>query len=151
VLVTLAFTFGAGVLPLLNAEIYLAAVATRISQQQVWAIAIAAGAGQTLGKVVWYYATARSVELPWFRKRLESGRFKASYETWSRRVNGRPWVSAGVMLLSATLGVPPLLVMGAVAGALRMRMWIFASTIMLGRTLQSYAILAGLAMAFHGW
>lgn len=148
---TLVFTFASSVFPLLNAEIYLAAVATRISQDQVWALAIAAGAGQTLGKVLWYFGAARSVELPWFQKRLESGKFKASFETWHRRINGRPWVSAGVMLLSATLGLPPLLVMGAVAGALRMRMWIFASTIMIGRTVQSYAILAGLAMAFHGW
>ncbi len=148
---TLAFTFGAGVFPLLNAEIYLAAVATRISQGEVWAIALAAGAGQTLGKVVWYYGAARSVDLPWFRRRLESGKAKASFETWQQRINGRPWVAAGVMLLSSTVGVPPLLVMGAVAGALRMRMWIFASTIMVGRTIQSYVILAGLAMAFHGW
>jgi len=151
VLVTLAFTFGASVFPLLNAEIYLAALATQVTRGQVWPIAVAAGAGQTLGKILWYAGTARSMDLPWLRARLESGRFKQSFETWRARIHGRPWSSAGVMLLSATVGFPPLLVMGAVAGAMRMRMWIFASTIMLGRTVQSYVILAGLAMAFHGW
>jgi len=149
--VTLAFTFAASLFPVLNAEIYLAAVATQISQGQAWPLAVAAGAGQTLGKVLWYVGAARSVETPWFRRRLEAGRFKASFDRWHERIHGRPWASAGVMLLSATLGFPPLLVMGAVAGALRMRMWVFASTIMVGRTLQSYVILAGLAMAFHGW
>jgi membrane protein YqaA with SNARE-associated domain len=149
VLVTLAFTFGASVFPLLNAEIYLAAMATQMSHTQVWPLAIAAGAGQTLGKILWYAGSARSMELPWMRRRLESGRFKASFETWKQRIHGRPWTSAGVMLFSSVVGLPPLLVMGAVAGAMKMRMWIFASTIMVGRTVQSYAILAGLAFAFH--
>jgi membrane protein YqaA with SNARE-associated domain len=149
VLVTLAFTFGASVFPLLNAEIYLAAVATQMSHSQAWPIAIAAGAGQTLGKVLWYAGSARSMELPWMRRRLESGRFKTSFDTWHQRIHGRPWSSAAVMLVSSTLGFPPLLVMGAVAGALRMRMSIFASTIMVGRTVQSYAILAGLAFVFN--
>lgn len=146
---TLAFTFASSVFPVLNAEIYLGAVATQIATDQAWPIAVAAGAGQTLGKVLWYLGAARSMELPWFRRRLESGKFKVSFETWHERIHGRPWAAASVMMLSATLGFPPLLVMGAVAGALRMRMWVFATTIMVGRTLQSYVILAGLAMAFH--
>jgi len=149
--VTLAFTFAAGVLPLLNAEIYLAAVATQVDRDQLWPIAIAAGLGQTLGKLLWYVGAARSLELPWMKRRLESGRFKESFETWQRRIHGRPWASAGVMLLSALVGLPPLLVMGAVAGAMKMRPWVFGGTILLGRTLQSYAILAGLAMAFDVW
>jgi membrane protein YqaA with SNARE-associated domain len=149
-LVTLAFTFSASVFPLLNAEIYLLAVATQMSHSQAWPLAIAAGAGQTLGKILWYVGSARSMETPWMRRRLESGKTRASFETWQQRIHGRPWASVGVMLLSSTVGFPPLLVMGAVAGAMRMRMWIFASTIMVGRTVQSYAILAGLAFAFHG-
>jgi membrane protein YqaA with SNARE-associated domain len=55
------------------------------------------------------------------------------------------------MMGSSLFGFPPLLVMGAVAGALRMQLWIFASTIFIGRTIQSYVILAGLAAAFHLW
>jgi membrane protein YqaA with SNARE-associated domain len=146
---TVIFTFAAGVFPLLNAEIYLAAVATRIENAQALPIALAAGLGQMLGKLPWYFASAKSTDLPWMRKRLESGKFQASFETWRERIHGRPWFSAAIMMASSVVGFPPLLVMGAVAGALRMRLWIFASTILVGRTIQSYLILAGLAAAFH--
>jgi len=150
-LATVIFTFLAGVFPLLNAEIYLAAVATQLRAAEVFPIALAAGFGQMLGKLPWYYASARSTEIPWMRKRLESGKYQASFETWRERIHGRPWFSAGIMMGSSLFGFPPLLVMGAVAGALRMRLWIFASTIVVGRTIQSYVILAGLAAAFHLW
>ena len=146
---TVIFTFAAGVFPLLNAEIYLAAVATRIENAQALPIALAAGFGQMLGKLPWYFASAKSTDLPWMKKRLESGKFQASFETWRERIHGRPWFSAAIMMASSVVGFPPLLVMGAVAGALRMRLWIFASTILVGRTIQSYLILAGLAAAFH--
>lgn len=146
---TVIFTFAAGVLPLLNAEIYLAALATRIQQADVLLLAVAAGTGQMLGKLPWYYASARSTEIPWMQKRLESGKFQDSFQAWRERIHGRPWFSAAIMLASSLFGFPPLLVMGAVAGALRMRLWIFASTILVGRTIQSYLILAGLAAAFH--
>ena len=148
-LATVFFTFAAGVFPLLNAEIYLAAVATQIEHHDAYLLAVAAGFGQMLGKLPWYYASARSTEIPWMRKRLETGKFQASFETWRERIHGRPWFSAGIMMASSVIGFPPLLVMGAVAGALRMRLWIFAGTIFVGRTIQSYVILAGLVAAFH--
>ena len=149
-MVTLAFTFAASVFPLLNAELYLAAAATQMSNGQAWPLAIAAGAGQTLGKIIWYVGSARTMELPWMRRRFASGKFRRSFDTWQQRMRGRPWAAAGVMLVSSTVGFPPLLVTGAVAGAMRMRMWMFISTIMVGRTVQSYVILAGLAFAFNG-
>jgi len=148
-LATVFFTFAAGVFPLINAEIYLAAVATQIQQADALPLAFAAGLGQMLGKLPWYYASARSTDIPWMRKRLESGKFQASFENWRARIHGRPWFSAAVMMASSLFGLPPLLVMGAVAGALRIRLWIFAGTILIGRTIQSYVILAGLTAAFH--
>ena len=148
-LATVLFTFAAGVFPLLNAEIYLAAVATQIEHRDALLLAFAAGLGQMLGKLPWYYASAKSTDIPWMRRRLESGKFQASFETWRERIHGRPWFSTLIMMASSVFGFPPLLVMGAVAGALRMRLWIFASTILVGRTIQSYVILAGLAAAFQ--
>ena len=148
-LATVIFTFASGVFPLLNAELYLAAVATQIRHAEALPIALAAGFGQMMGKLPWYYASSRSTDIPWMRKRLESGKFRASFETWRDRIHGRPWLSAGIMMASSLFGFPPLLVMGAVAGALRMRLWIFASTIFVGRSIQSYVILAGLAAALH--
>lgn len=148
---TLLFAIASSVFPLLNAEIFLAAVATRIQHSEALPLAVAAGAGQTLGKVVWYYAAQRSLSVPWLRKRTEQGRFKDALALWSGRINGRPWVAAVIMFVSALLGVPPLLVTAAAAGLVRMRLWLFVSMIMLGRTAQSYVILAGLAYALHDW
>jgi membrane protein YqaA with SNARE-associated domain len=147
--VTFLFTFASAVIPLLNAEVYLAALATQIHPSDALPLAVLSGLGQMVGKVVWYVGSLRSTELPWVRKRMESGRFRESVDTWEQRINGRPSMAAGIMLLSSIVGFPPLLVMGVVAGALRMRMWIFASTILLGRTIQSYVILVGLAATFH--
>lgn len=148
-LLTVLVTATAGLFPLVNAEIYLAAVATQIRHTEALPLAVAAGVGQTVGKLPWYFASAHSTRIPWMRRRLESGRFQHKFATWQERTKGSPWHSAGVMMASSVFGVPPLLVMGAVAGALRIRLWIFVTTILVGRTIQSYVILAGLAAAFH--
>jgi len=150
-LLTLAYTFASAVVPLLNAELYLAALATQIRHTDALWLACAAGAGQTVGKLLWYAAFARSADLPWLRRRIErSPRALASFDSWRARTRGRPVWTAGAMLASATVGIPPLLVMGAVGGALRMPLWTFAGTIFVGRTLQSWTILAGLAVIVHG-
>lgn len=148
-LLTVLVTATAGLIPLVNAELYLAAVATQIQHTEALPLAVAAGIGQMLGKLPWYFASAHSTRLPWMRRRLESGKFQASFETWRDRFQGRPWFSAGIMMMSSLVAFPPLMVMGVVAGAMRMNLWIFATTILVGRTIQSYVILAGLAAAFH--
>lgn len=150
-LLTLLVTFVSGVFPLVNAEIYLAAVGSQIHHSQVPLQAVAAGLGQTLGKIVWYVAADRSLDVPVLRKRLQSGKVKAGLETWQARMENRPWAAAGLMFLSALVGAPPLLVTAVAAGLLKMRMWVFVTTIFVGRSIQSYVILAGLAVAFHGW
>lgn len=53
------------------------------------------------------------------------------------------------MFSSALIGAPPLLVMGAIAGALRFNMTMYVTTIFVGRSIQSWVILAGLTHLFH--
>ncbi|MDO9496464.1 MAG: hypothetical protein Q7J48_12245, partial [Nocardioides sp.] len=65
------------------------------------------------------------------------------YARWQARMDGRPWFAGAIMLISSFAGVPPLLVMAAVAGALRMRMYVFLPTILIGRTLRFWLVLAG--------
>jgi len=144
ILATLGFSLLGSVIPIFNVEIYLAALATQIEPSAVIPLSIAAGAGQAAGKVVWYHASLRSMEMPWMQKRLEKPKFKARYERWHRVVNGHPWAGAGLTFASGLVGIPPLLVMGVLGGALRMNQAVFFGAIFLGRTLQSWAILAGL-------
>lgn len=146
---TLGFSILSAVVPIFNVEVYLVAVATQIPRSAAIPVAIAAGAGQAIGKVLWYHGTAKSMQLPWMRKRMESERWKRSFEKWEDRVERRPRLAAAFMFSSALVGAPPLLVMGAIAGALRFNMTMYVSTIFVGRTIQSWVILAGLTTVFH--
>ena len=54
VLATLGVGVASALIPLVNIEAYLAALATQTTASQAPALALAAGVGQTMGKVVWY-------------------------------------------------------------------------------------------------
>ena len=146
---TLGFAILAAVVPIFNVEVYLVALATQIPTSAALPVAVAAGAGQAAGKVLWYYGSVRSMHLPWMRKRMSSDRWKASLERWQTRIEQRPRLATGFMFSSALIGAPPLLVMGAVAGVLRFNMTMYVTTIFIGRSIQSWVILAGLTHLFH--
>ena len=146
VLGTLAFSFGSALLPFLNIELYLAGVG--IAGGGALAIAFVAAVGQLLGKLIWYYVARRGVESEWAQKKLRRPKVRASYERWSERLSERPWYAAAVIFAASTIGLPPLLVMAAVAGALKVPMWVFVPTVLIGRTLRFWAILAGVESIF---
>lgn len=141
------WTFGVSIasalFPLINMEVILGGMAATVGDGHAFTLAVVAGAGQTIGKVVWYEATRRSVETDWVQKKLSGDKVRTAYARWQARMDGRPWFAGLVMLVSAFAGIPPLLVMAAVAGALKMRMWVFLPTIMVGRTLRFWLVLAG--------
>jgi membrane protein YqaA with SNARE-associated domain len=145
ILGTLGYSILGSVIPLFNVEVYLVAMAAAIPPSAIIPVAIAAGAGQAAGKVIWYHGSLRSMNMPWMQRRLEKPKFKARYERWEKVVNGHPLAGAGLTFASGLVGVPPLLVMGVLGGALKMNQVIFFGAIFLGRALQSWAILAGFA------
>lgn len=148
----LASTFGVSVasalIPLINIEVIVAGLSASGSGQAV-GLALAAGAGQSLGKIVWYEVAKRGISSDWAQRKMANPKVKQRYEGWILRMDGRPWFGGGVMFVSAFVGLPPLLVMAAVAGALRMPMWVFLPTIFVGRTLRFYLIIVGVDVAFH--
>ena len=141
------WTFGVSIasalFPLINMEVILGGMAATVGDGHAFPLALTAGLGQSVGKIVWYEATRRSIETDWVQKKLSSDKIKNSYARWQARMDGRPWFAGGIMLVSSFAGVPPLLVMAAVAGALKMRMWVFLPTILIGRTLRFWLVLAG--------
>ncbi|WP_051218534.1 hypothetical protein [Nocardioides insulae] len=146
----LAFTsfwvaFASALLPFVNIEVYLAGIAA-VGPGQVAALAIATGAGQTLGKLVWYEGARRGVDTAWMRRKLEGPKVGRVYGRWLGRMQGRPWYAGGVLLLAGSVGIPPMLVLAAVAGALKMPRWVFVPTVFLGRTIRFWAILAGVGL-----
>jgi len=148
-LATLAYSILSSVVPIFNIEVYLAAMATQIDPEDALVLAVMAGFGQAAGKLVWYWSVAKSMDMHWLRKRLETPKRQAQLKKWEDRIAGRPWVGGGVTFASGLVGFPPLLVMGVAAGAVRMNVPLFFTAIWLGRGIQSWLILAGLASAFH--
>ena len=146
---TFLYAVLSSVVPIFNIEIYLVGLAALVDRDDALVLAIAAGLGQAVGKLVWYYWVVRSMDLHFVKRWLESPKRQAQLKRWEDRVAGRPVVGGGVTFVSGLVGFPPLLIMGVVAGAVRMNIPLFFSMIVLGRGLQSWLILAGLTSAFH--
>lgn len=133
--------------PLINIELILAGAATQDGFGTSLGLALAAGTGQTVGKVIWWYAAEKSMESGFVQKKLEKPSWRARYDDWSGRMHDRPWFAAMIMFVSSAGGIPPLLVMAIVAGSLKMPLWVFVPTVWLGRVLRFWFIVAGVQLA----
>lgn len=145
-------TFGFGVLsaavPVFNMEVFIGGVAARAHNYDPLLLAFVGSFAQNIGKLPWYYAAKGVLHVPWMERKLEDPKRKASYERWSQRVQGRPWLNAAAAFVSG-LGFPPFFVMAAVAGALRMNVVVFFVAGLLGRTIFFWMLLLGFGLAFH--
>jgi membrane protein YqaA with SNARE-associated domain len=146
---TLAYAVLSSVVPVFNIEIYLAALATQVDPGQALPLAVMTGLGQAVGKLVWYWSVVKSMEIPFMQRWLATDKRQAQLTLWRTRIAGRPVLAGGVTFVAGLLGMPPLLVIGVAAGVVRMNIWIFFFAIWVGRGLQSWLILAGLAALFH--
>lgn len=137
---TLFYSTGAAVAPFLALEAYLAVAAVDETYPSVL-LAMVAATGQVAGKLLWYWAGAGTTRLPWLRRKLEAPKVEAAMTRWRDRTDGRPVYAGVVLLASAFAGLPPFMVMSVVAGALRIRMWLFVSTGLVGRFLRFWIVL----------
>jgi len=140
-------SIASALIPLINIELILAGLATQVGVGESLGLAIAAGSGQTIGKVIWWFAAERSMESSWVQKKLDRPKWRNAYDVWSRRIHERPWYAALIIFVSSAGGVPPLLVMAIVAGSLKMPLWAFVPTVWVGRVLRFWFILAGVSLA----
>ncbi|RHW24595.1 hypothetical protein D0Z08_24065 [Nocardioides immobilis] len=149
-LTTFAVSIASALLPFLPMEVYiLGAAATEPGVPAAITLGIAAGAGATIGKIIWYEAARRGIDSKWAQKKLAAPKVKAGYEKWVARMQGRPVYAASIMFLAASVGLPPLLVMAAVGGLLKMPMWVFIPTVFLGRTVRFTLLFLGVDFAIH--
>lgn len=146
-------TFGVSILsalvPLVNIEVYLGLLATRVDGDgaAVVTCAVATGVGSAIGKLLWYLLAARSMDTPWVRKKLSKESWQLRFDRWRATLDGKPWLSAAVLLAASVVGLPPLLVMALVAGALRVPLGVFVPTVAVGRAVRAWLILAGVGFA----
>lgn len=70
---------------------------------------------------------------------------------WRLRTEGRPWFCAGVLLVSASTGVPPYAVLCVLAGTLRVPVWVFLVTGLVGRAVRFAAVIGGTTAILSWW
>lgn len=146
----LGASIGSALLPLINIEAILA-VAVSQSPTAGCALVLAATVGQMVGKLVWYWGGMHVDRAPWVSRHLQKPRARASLDTWHARAEGRPWFTAGLLFVSASIGIPPYAVTAVLAGMLRVPLWIFLVTGLLGRGLRFWAVVTGTSSLLHLW
>lgn len=152
-------------IPIVNAEVYLlAAIAIAASAHEGWAIVAALTVGQILGKIVIFYLArwGKSIgERTWSslrrppKVRTRESRWSHSpvvqrVQAWSKRglaMMDNPLGAAGILLVSASFGIPPLAITTAVAGAQRTPLWIFVVCTTAGRLIRFGAMAAPILFA----
>lgn len=140
--VPVAFAYGVGsaFIPVLNAEVFVAAAVAAMRHAWWWPV-IALALGQTLGKCVMFLGARRGAT--WFqgreRKRepvADPGPWRTRIALWSRlmlELLDRPVQGFSVVLLAASVGIPPLAVVSVVAGTRKLPFPIFLIACALGR------------------
>nr|WP_221308708.1 VTT domain-containing protein [Nocardiopsis mwathae] len=133
----MAFGFGvlAALFPFLNVEIYLLGAAALMGDGALFAMAVAAGLGQTLGKIAYYYLGRGALDIPWLKRRAQNpGRWSARIARLRAKAEGRPWWTAGLLAVSSFSSIPPFMFVVVLVGALRFPLWAFVSVAMASRT-----------------
>jgi membrane protein YqaA with SNARE-associated domain len=145
---TFLFSVASALLPILNVEAYLAAVALKAHHLSDWQLAAVGGAGQSVGKIFWYVAGKESLRIRRIRQKMETEKWQVAYVRWHERIVGRPVFAGAISFTSAVTGFPPLAVIAVLAGTLRMNFPLFLITVFAGRTIRFWLVLAGVSMLF---
>lgn len=130
---TFFVSIASALLPLINAEIFVAGVA---QTQPIVLVALIAAAGQMVGKTLWYYAGAHAERLSYIRRHMQKPKFTASLEKWRVQTEGRRVYTGLILFASASAGFPPYAVIAALAGVLRVNFTLFLLTGFVGRFLR---------------
>ncbi|MGH3412090.1 MAG: hypothetical protein ACRDPH_03290 [Marmoricola sp.] len=146
---TFFYSIASALLPFLNLEAFLGVVAAELPHLSTWAVASVGAGGQLIGKVLWFFAGRESLRLSWIRKKMETPKWQQSYLKWETRIHGRPAVAGVICFGSAVSGFPPLAIVAVLAGSLRMNLLVFVGSVLAGRTIRFWIVLAGVGFLFH--
>jgi membrane protein YqaA with SNARE-associated domain len=146
VLGAVGFGVGSAIVPLLNAEAYAIVSSTHEPVVVVACVAAALACGQTAGKLLLFEAARRSnarlgkvLRRPRHRPHKWTARAKA--------VLDRPGSGAPLVLVSASLGFPPLAVVALAAGASAQSRFVFGAACFAGRLMRFTALAVPTAWA----
>jgi membrane protein YqaA with SNARE-associated domain len=132
-------------LPWVNAELMLLAVASRLtSVADLSFVVLAVTAGQVGGKSALYWIARRTFAS------APNGRLGAAVDRWRAACETRQRSTETMMTLSAICGLPPFYVSTVAAGALRVNFVQFLVAAISGRLLHFSAV-ALAPLALHAW
>ena len=145
-LLTLGMGVVSSVVPLINMEAYIVALAATMDNPNEWLLALAGGVGQSIGKIPWYEASRSSLNWAWVQRRTANPTFQQRFEKVRAYTHDRPIVSFGVLFSSALAAIPPLAISALLAGQIKMPRPLFHLAIITGRTIQFTVLLGGAHM-----
>lgn len=153
VLALLTVAFVSALVPVVNLEVYLGGMALLGVSGSWWEVtgfAAVAAVGQLAGKTLFYLAGRGALSLP-RRIRVPAAstaesprraRVAARMSRWQGRLQKRPWLAAGLVGTSASVGLPPFALVSVAAGSLRIPLPVFVLAGLAGRWVRFVAVLA---------
>ena len=108
---TFAVSLIAGLFPIASIELFLIGIAAwkHPTWQELALLVLLASIGHQIAKTITYFAGEGILKLPKGRAKKALDKAQRHIDRW----NKRPWL---VMVLSATVGLPPLVVIAIIAG-----------------------------------
>lgn len=142
-LATAGYCVLSALVPVVNAETYLVAVAALTDPPDIWLLAGCAAGGQMVGKCIYYLAGRGALRLPGLlRRKTRPGRWARRLEDWREKAEQRPVYAAGLVLVSAFVGLPPFAAIAVLSGVVRLSPWLFVPLGFAGRYGRFAALLA---------
>jgi membrane protein YqaA with SNARE-associated domain len=134
-LATFVWCMTSGLMPIVNAEIFLVGVAALTPSSRLWVIVATATAGQMIAKSLMYLVGSGVVRLPFRRERRLD--LEAARERVAR------WKNKDLLVfVSAALGLPPFYLISILAGTLKLPFARFFAFGLAGRVVRFSLIVA---------
>ena len=126
--------FVSGLVPFVNSEGFLVVVSPMVGRHALLPIALLTAAGQMVAKSILFYAGRGvfTINMGRLEKRIEAVQRK--FKAWEGKVDL-------LVLLSASVGIPPFYVLSFVAGAVKLNFFRFVSVGLVGRSIRFAVII----------
>lgn len=170
-LVTLGVAIGSALFPPLSVELFVITLAARHPHYPPLLLGAVIALGQTLGKLVYYYAARGSLPLPTFlHNRVHGanqvrqpprgavGRWWHAVTAWLRiawawlreKCHRHPWWMFGSTMASSVVGIPPFMATTVLAGLAGLSLRAFVVACLPGRFIR-FSLLAASPNLFMHW
>ena len=137
---TFLFSIASALIPVLNVEISLAAIPS--AHRRALGLAAPPARARRSGKIIWYYAGIHSMRISWLAQEMETEKWQASYAKWNAGSSGGRGCRHDHVRLRGP-GSRRWRSMAVLAGSLRMNLAVFISTVLVGRIIRFWFVIAG--------